>query len=137
MTLTGDARTADALVEEVCARAIQKHHMWKGDGRLESWIFSLIHSGWSEEPRRRGRQETQQKDSSGTAATTKGAASSKALLCLPAGLATALLLVDVEGFDYPEAASILGIAPEMLSSRLCAARLSLATLPPDIAEKRA
>lgn len=133
LTLTGDASAVDALVEEVCARAIQKSHMWKGEGRLESWIFTLIRSGWSEEPRRRNRQEAQQK---GTAAA-KGAASSKALLCLPPGLASALLLVDVEGFDYPEAASILGIAPEILSSRLCAARLSLATLPPDIAEKRA
>ena len=35
------------------------------------------------------------------------------------------------------AASILGIAPETLSSRLCAARLSLATLPPHQAERRA
>jgi RNA polymerase sigma-70 factor (ECF subfamily) len=136
LTLTGDARAADALVQDVCARVIQKSHHWKGEGRLESWVFSLIRTGWNDEPRRRGRQETQSKDQP-AATDGKNSAASRMLLCLPAGLASTLLLVDVEGFDYPEAASILGIAPELLSSRLCAARLSLASMPPDMAERRA
>jgi RNA polymerase sigma-70 factor (ECF subfamily) len=136
LTLTGDPRAADVLVQEVCARTIQKSHHWKGEGRLESWVFSLIRSGWSDEPRRRGRSEAQPGDHA-EKMNGKGAASTKVLDCLTPGLASALLLVDVEGFDYPEAASILGIAPELLSSRLCAARLSFAALPPDLAERRA
>lgn len=131
-TLTGDANTANVLVQEICARVILKSHHWKGEGRLESWVFNQIRAGWSEEQRKRNRQET-----SASAKTGDASRASKAFLGLPDGLASALLLVDVEGFDYSEAASILGITPELLSSRLCAARLALASQPPGLAERRA
>lgn len=131
-TLTGEANTADLLVQDVCARVILKSHHWKGEGRLESWVFNQIRTGWSEEARKRGRQETQAPGKS-----SEETCASKAFLGLPHGLASALLLVDVEAFDYSEAASILGITPELLSSRLCAARLALASQPPGLAERRA
>ncbi len=131
-TLTGDVSMADTLVQEVCTRVILKSHHWKGEGRLESWVFNQIRISWSEEPRKRNRHETAAKevDSDVTIAP-------KAFLGLPHGYAGALLLVDVEGFDYSEAACILGITPELLSSNLCAARLALASQPPGLAERRA
>ena len=132
LTLTGDATLADGLVQDVCARVILKSHYWKGEGRLESWVFNQIRTGVSEDSRKRNRHEP-------TAEAIDGnpAIASKAFLGLPHGLASTLLLVDVEGFDYSEAASILGITPELLSSRLCAARLALASQPPGLAERRA
>lgn len=136
LALSGNAATADGLVEDVCARAIQKSHLWKGEGRLESWLFSLIRSASNEEPRRRGRPETQSREKP-TETESKNSAPCRVLLRLPPGQASALLLVDGEGFDYPEAASILGIAPDVLSSNVCAARLALAALPPGLAERRA
>lgn len=135
-TLTGDANTADGLLQEVCPRVILKSHHWKGEGRLESWVFNQIRTGWNEEPRKRSRQEPQAKPQAAGKSSDENCAS-KAFLGLPQGLASALLLVDVEGFDYTEAASILGVTPELLSSRLCAARLALASQPPGVAERRA
>jgi RNA polymerase sigma-70 factor, ECF subfamily len=135
LAVTGDALTADALVQDVCARAIQKSHHWKGKGRIESWLFSLIRTAWSDETRKRGNlgaAETgasQSADAHGPAART--------LLCLPEGFAGTLLLADVEHFDYAEAASILGISAELFASRLCAARLHLSSLPPEPMERRA
>ncbi len=134
-TLTGDATVADALVREVCARVILKSHHWKGECRLESWVFNQIRIGWNEEPRKRNRQEAHAKQNA-EGADDAGYAS-KVFLGMPDGLASTLLLVDVEGFDYSEAASILGVSPELLSSRLCAARLALASQPPGLAERRA
>ena len=132
LTLTGDATLADGLVQDVCARVILKSHHWKGEGRLESWVFNQIRTGVSEDSRKRNRHEPTAEAIDGNAAIA-----SKAFLGLPHGLASTLLLVDVEGFDYSEAASILGITPELLSWRLCAARLALASQPPGLAERRA
>lgn len=134
-TLTGDTNATDALVRDVCARVILKSHHWKGECRLESWVFNQIRIGWNEETRKRNRQEPHSRPSA--QATDDGSSASKAFLGIHEGLASALLLVDVEGFDYSEAASILGITPELLSSRLCAARLALASQPPGLAERRA
>ncbi|MBW9086526.1 RNA polymerase sigma factor [Rhizobium wenxiniae] len=134
-TLTGDTNATDTLVRDVCARVILKSHHWKGECRLESWVFNQIRIGWNEETRKRNRQEPHPRQSA--QATDDGSSASKAFLGIHEGLASALLLVDVEGFDYSEAASILGITPELLSSRLCAARLALASQPPGLAERRA
>ncbi len=136
LTLTNEASAADALVQDVCARAIQKSHHWKGEGRLESWVFNLIRTAWSDDGRKRGRQDGQvphdevEVRDGGTEAAT-------ALSCLPQGLTSCVLLVDVEGFSYTESASILGIREELLASRLCAARLYLSSMPVVLAERRA
>lgn len=134
LTLTSDASTADVLVQDVCARAIQKSHHWKGKGRIESWLFSLIRTTWSDQAKKRGDQET---DSANASSNDIHGIAGRTLLCLPEGLASTLLLADVEHFDYAEAASILGIPSDTFASRLCAARLHLASLPPEPMERRA
>lgn len=134
-TLTGDANAADSLLREVCARVILKSHHWKGECRLESWVFNQIRIGWSDELRKHNRQESLSKQNAEATGVRGG--ESKAFLGMPEGLASTLLLVDVEGFDYSEAASILGVTPELISSRLCAARLALSSKPSGFTEKRA
>jgi RNA polymerase sigma-70 factor, ECF subfamily len=134
-TLTGDMATAETLVMDVCASAIRKSHHWKGTARLDSWIFSLVRTAWSDQSRKRAHQD----DASGATDTDDGRAMPphSTLLCLPQGLSSAVLLVDVEGFGYPEAASILGIPADLLAERVCAARLHLSDMPPLMAERRA
>jgi RNA polymerase sigma-70 factor, ECF subfamily len=134
LTLTSEASAADALVQDVCTRAIQKSHHWKGKGRIESWLFSLIRATWSDDAKKRG---DRQADSVHTYSPEMHGIASRTLLCLPEGFASTLLLVDVEEFDYAEAASILGIPSDMFASRLCAARLHIASLPPEPMERRA
>ncbi len=134
LTLTSTAAEADSLVGQAAQRAIQKSYHWKGEGRIENWLFSLIRTTWGDElkkQRRRGEQDAAQHEPDPTRSA------SRTVLDLPEGLSSALLLVDVEGFSYAEAATILGISADVLADRLCAARLSLAADTAHGAERRA
>ncbi|MCJ9672676.1 MULTISPECIES: RNA polymerase sigma factor [unclassified Neorhizobium] len=134
LTLTGSAVEADDLVREAAGRAIQKSHHWKGEGRLESWLFSMIRSTFVDEAKKRRRADIHAADDASPAENSRP---STALVCLPDGLASVFLLADVEGFAYAEAAAILGIQPDLFAARLCAARLSLATAAAQTSERRA
>ncbi len=134
LTLTGNAADADDLVREVAGRAIQKSHHWKGEGRLESWLFSMIRSAFADEAKKRRRADPHATDGISQA---ENARPSDALACLPDGLASVFLLADVEDFACSEAAAILGIQPEFFAARLCAARLSLAAAAAETSERRA
>ncbi|MCJ9753110.1 RNA polymerase sigma factor [Neorhizobium sp. BETTINA12A] len=134
LTLTGSAVEADDLVREAAGRAIQKSHHWKGEGRLESWLFSMIRGTFVDEAKKRRRADIHAADDASPAENSRP---STALVCLPDGLASVFLLADVEGFAYAEAAAILGIQPDLFAARLCAARLSLATAAAQTSERRA
>lgn len=134
LTLTGNAPEADDLVREVAARAIQKSHHWKGEGRLENWLFSMMRSTRADEARKRKRVDLDATEGSNAPGSHK---SSHALLSMPEGLASALLLADVEGFSYAEAAAILGIPTDQFAARLCAARLKLSSAGTATSERRA
>lgn len=133
LTLTGSAAEADDLVREAAGRAIQKSHHWKGEGRLESWLFSMIRSTFADDAKKRRRAEANAADDF----PAENSRPSSALACLPEGLASVFLLADVEGFAYAEAAAILGIQPDLFAARLCAARLSLAAAAAETSERRA
>jgi len=133
LTLTGGAAEADDLVREAAGRAIQKSHHWKGEGRLESWLFSMIRSTFADEAKKRRRAEANAADDF----PAENSRPSSALARLPEGLASVFLLADVEGFAYAEAAAILGIQPDLFAARLCAARLSLAAAAAETSERRA
>ena len=134
LTLVPSAPEADALVRDVCARAIQKSHHWKGEGRIESWLFSMMRSTWADSRKKRRGEPGVDIAKSGQPSAHDDASP---LNSLPNGLASAFLLGDVEGFTYKEAAAILGISSEVFAANLCAARLRLAALGVDSAERRA
>jgi RNA polymerase sigma-70 factor (ECF subfamily) len=134
LTLAASAAEADALVRDVCAKAIQKSHHWKGQGRIESWLFSIMRST-SVDTRKKRRAETA--GDAKKSALPEHETHANPLSSLPDGLASAFLLGDVEGFSYKEAAAILGISSDLFARRLCAARLRLASLGVDTAERRA
>ena len=134
LTLAASAPEADALVRDVCAKAIQKSHHWKGEGRIESWLFSMMRST-SVDTRKKRRAESVV--DARKSAPSEHALNASPLSSLPDGLASAFLLGDVEGFSYKEAAAILGISSDVFAKRLCAARLRLAALGVDTAERRA
>ncbi len=133
LTLAGSGAEADELVREAATRAIQKSHHWKGEGRIENWLFSLIRTTWTDEQKKRRRAEHAAAAKSDQDALRPLAS----VLSLPEGLASAVLLADVEDFTSVEAAAILGITTELFSTRLCAARLSLAAAGSQTSERRA
>ncbi len=135
LTMATSASEADDLVREVCARAIQKSHHWKGEGRIESWLFSLMRSACADARKKRKAEISQESPEASLSADPAGKVNP--VFSLPHGLASAFLLGEVEGFTYKEAAAILGIPTSLFANRLCAARLQLAALGVETAERRA
>jgi RNA polymerase sigma-70 factor (ECF subfamily) len=136
LTLTGVPADANDLAREVCGRAIMKSHHWKGEGRIEHWLFSMMRSTWNDETRKRrrsGHDTTAGRD----AATPAEASAGNFFLSMSPELSSAFLLGDVERFSYAECAAILGISIETFAARLSSARLRLAAIGLEVAERRA
>ena len=147
MTLTRNANDADDLVQEVCERAISRSHLWNGEGRLESWIYTMTRNLWVDEVRKRKVRGTgsmvdifEQDDLNVEATAEKAVYANqlqKMILSMPEGLASVFLLVNVEGHSYRETATILGIPIGTVMSRLSTARLRLAAMLSEDTERRA
>jgi len=135
-TLTGSADAADELVQDACERALSRFHQWLPDSRLDSWVYSIMHSIRRNDLRaRRVRAGTE-----GVGAEREGSEDGRrqiearlllndvdrAIGELPEGQRSALLLVCVEGYSYREAAELLAVPVGTVMSRLARARVSLA-----------
>ncbi len=147
MSLTRNTADADDLVQEACERAITRHHLWNGEGRLESWVYALTRNLWVDEVRKRkvrtgsglvdaGEQDELVVDAAGEKAVFANQVQ-KMILSMPDGLASVFVLVNVEGHSYREAADILGIPIGTVMSRLSAARIRLAAMVERNTERRA
>jgi RNA polymerase sigma-70 factor, ECF subfamily len=138
LALTGTESEADDLVRESCGHAIKKSHHWKGEGRLESWLFSLIRSTWTDGSRSR-RHNTTGGQTADPNSAPAGTAEQRGhlLLTMPDGCASAFLLSELEGFSYADGAAILDMTTEAFAEKLCTARLCLAAFDTDMAERRA
>lgn len=133
MTLTGDVASADELVQAVCQKAITKIHLWNGEGRLESWVYTMARHQWMDEMRKHrlragGGKHNAMENHQPMAAVAHDASSDATeihamIASMPEGLASVLLLVDVEGHSYKQASEIMGISVETVNAQLCAARL--------------
>lgn len=138
LTLTRNGSDADDLVQEACARAILKSALWDGQGRIESWLYTLMRNIWVDELRkRRVRCGSGTVDAGEAATLTIDPAGEKSvyarqlqrmILSMPEGLSAVFVLVNVEGHSYKEAAAILGIPIGTVMSRLSTARLKLAAM---------
>lgn len=146
MTLTRDANDADDLVQEVCERAITRSHLWNGEGRLESWVYAMTRNLWVDVIRKRRVRGGGMVDVLDQVELSVEAAADKAIyanqlqkmiLSMPEGLASVFLLVNVEGYSYRETAEILAIPIGTVMSRLSTARLRLAAMLSEDAERRA
>jgi RNA polymerase sigma-70 factor (ECF subfamily) len=134
LTFTRTAAEADELVRLATTRAIEKSYHWKGEGRIENWLFSLIRASWADE---RKKQQTRGQLAGTAQESVLGKAGMSSVLDLEESFSGSLLLVNVEGFSYSEAAAILGISSDNLASCLCAARLNLAADGIEHSERRA
>ena len=132
--LTRDADRADDLVQDCLERAIRKHRLWRPTGPLQAWLFRILvnlHRNQARHIRRQG--ETVPIDGLPAEPSSPAAQPGRLALAemaraidrLPDEQRQALLLVGLEGFDYSEAASILGIPAGTLMSRLSRARAAL------------
>ncbi|CAN7506795.1 RNA polymerase sigma factor [Rhizobium leguminosarum] len=135
ITLAGEVAVADELVQAVCQRAISKGHQWSGEGRLESWIYTLARQQWTDDNRKRKPKASVR----GNVTDIREAARERSAAVdpdtihhiisdMPDGVSSMFLLVDVEGHSYQQAADIMGIPVANVVSQLAIARLHFAGL---------
>jgi RNA polymerase sigma-70 factor (ECF subfamily) len=148
-SLTRDAAQADDLVQETYLRALHGWHTFREGSDPRRWLFTVCHHAFLRGVRRERRyvpapEHDPELDSMATAvahwnAQEAGVAEAvermdlkpaieRALETLAAHYRVAVLLVDVEGLSYEEAADVLGVAVGTVRSRLFRGRRLLQDL---------
>ena len=132
--LTGDAWTADDLVQDTLERACSKWLLWRTGSDLRAWLFTLMHNLYLNQ--RRALPALAQVDIDDIDDQLPGARApsddaldlERCLQRLPADQRAVLLLVAMEDMSYEDTARILGIPVGTVMSRLSRARTRLRVL---------
>jgi len=153
-SLTRDAVRADDLVQETYLQALRGWHTFHEGADPRRWLFTVCHHTFLRTLRREARYVAAndgdpELESLATAAAHSQAEQSgvirivermdlrhaidRALAALPAHFRGAVVLVDVEGQTYEEAALVLGVAVGTVRSRLFRGRRLLQDLLYDYA----
>ncbi|MCF6367431.1 RNA polymerase sigma factor [Rhizobium halophilum] len=131
-TLPPSVEAADECVRSACTRAITGGRSPSQSPSILPWLFALVRSAASLAPVC-PTKAPEVSDASRSSETEQQAI----VLGLPAGEASAFLLVEVEGFTYAEAADILGVDRETLVLRLYEARVNFAAIAAPTVQRRA
>lgn len=144
--LTGSAADGDDLVQTTLERAINHQHQLKEAKGLYGWVFSILRSMWKNELRSRsvrrgnGLVSADQLTDQSTATCHETQQMRQHLhdkvMALPENFRSVLILIDVEGLTYEEAAAALDIPRGTLMSRLARARNKLIADSPSEEETR-
>jgi RNA polymerase sigma-70 factor (ECF subfamily) len=146
LRLTSNSDDAAELVQKTCLRALEQQHTYTNQGKFRSWLFQIQHRVWLNEIRSRKvraheyfdtTQSTVETDygyniTVETASIDDSADQQvclhqvfKAIDQLPESQRTALILVNIEGYSYKEAAAILEVPIGTIMSRLARARIAI------------
>lgn len=133
--LARDADHADDLVQETLIRALAALPQLDPRGNLRAWLFTILQNVLRGEWRRRRRSPVRHEvpvetapepvRTGGQFETASLNELAAAIRKLPPRFREVLMLCGVEGFDYEEAASILGVPVGTIRSRLSRARAML------------
>lgn len=135
--LTGDRTLADDLVQDCLERAWSRSHLFRSDGNMRVWLFTILHNLYVSAVRRERRRPAlvPLAEHGGTLAAPPRedfhmelADLERALAQLPDDQRAAVLLVGVEDMGYEEAAAVLAIPVGTLMSRLHRGRKQLRAL---------
>jgi RNA polymerase sigma-70 factor (ECF subfamily) len=130
--LTGQADSADDLVQDTLERALEKWRFWQSTRDLRPWLFSIMHNLHVDVYRRgaridycddEGLPELPQRAEQTDALELRDLDRSLALL--PLEQREVLLLVGLEELSYAEVAKALGVPTGTVMSRLSRARTRL------------
>lgn len=128
-------RSADDLVQATCERSLTRWTQFEPDTKMESWLFSIMHSIWKNELRHAGVQERARAHLEAEPGNVDGERIGvgkiyfsqvlSKLNALPSEQAAALTLVCLEGQSYRDASQILNIPQGTLESRIARGRIAL------------
>lgn len=135
-SLSRDADRCNDLVQETCARALAKLHLWQPGTRFDSWLFRIAQNIWLDRMRaERTMGEAVEIDDAHDIVDSDGREVmdnrltlqevGRAMSKLAADQQVLLALVCVDGMSYKEAAEVLGLPIGTVMSRLSRARLAL------------
>ena len=125
--LLSDRALADDVAQETFLRCYQKLDHYSFEGRFSTWLLRVAHNAGIDAIRKRVRRE--RLEAQPTASATDPVLRAElvaALASLPVRLREPLLLVEVTGLRYREAAEVLGIPEGTVKSRVAHARAALA-----------
>jgi RNA polymerase sigma-70 factor (ECF subfamily) len=133
--LLGDRAAMDDALQEAYVKAFRTLSAFREEAGLGTWLYQITYRACVDHQRRESRHQSdtpgwsRPDDAAPTADPAATAASrtdlQRALAALPVEQRAAVLLVDAEGLDYDAAASVLGVAPGTVASRLSRARAAL------------
>ncbi len=132
--LLGDRDRMDDVLQEAYVKAFRSLPRFKGDSALGTWLYRIVYNACVDDLRSR-KATVPLDERTDTADTRPDPADvavgrrdlAAALATLPSDQRAAVMLVDAYGFDYAEAADVLGVAAGTIGSRLSRARTSLRT----------
>ena len=142
-SLTRDSSDAEDLVQDTYLRAFRSRHTFQPDGDMRRWLFTICKHAFLRDRERSAREqlvlggdptdETRDVVRLHNAFVADGSAAlfdrldlapaiAKALDALSPVLRTAVVLVDLEGYDYADAADVMQVPIGTVRSRLFRAR---------------
>lgn len=129
---TGNADTAKDLLQATCERALIKAHLYRPEGKLESWLYKMMRRVWLNELRAqktKGMGETYPIEVDALVSPANSVEMNiftgevlSIIQGLPETQRQAVYLVYVEGLKYVEAAEVLSVPIGTIMSRLSTAR---------------
>jgi len=134
--LLRDHDAADDLVQDTLERALSRWRLWRPDGDLRAWLFTmqrnLFINDWRQRQRRGPHARLDDVASPATAGQQEAGLEMRDVLAaldqLPEEQKSLLLLIGVEDFSYDDAARILGVPMGTVMSRLSRGRQKLRSI---------
>lgn len=133
----GDPADADDLTQEVLIRMVRRLETFKGEARLETWLYAMSRNGALDRARRAGRRETRAVDpvvleelapdaQAGPEERFEAMELRRLLQLLfselPERQRTAFDLVELQGMSSADAAEVMGLEPVSVRAHLFKAR---------------
>jgi RNA polymerase sigma-70 factor, ECF subfamily len=124
----------DDALQEAYVKAFRALPRFRGDSRVGTWLYRIAYNACLDELKRSHRvvhlplEEIPEPAGSWAdpgEAVVRRHDLAQALAALPPDERAAVLLVDAQGFDYKDAASVLGVPAGTVASRLSRARAAL------------
>jgi RNA polymerase sigma-70 factor (ECF subfamily) len=130
--LLGDATLMDDALQEAYVKAFRALPRFRGASSPGTWLYRIAYNACLDELKRSRqvvaldsvREPADVRPGPAEAVSTRRVLAD-ALAALPPEDRAAVLLVDARGFDYREAAHVLGVAAGTVASRLHRARAAL------------
>ncbi len=130
----GEPAGADDALQDAYVKAYRKLSTFDGQSAFSTWLYTIVYRTCLDQIRSRNRRAevglfaAGEQPSTGIDHPTRHAESdalAHALRGLPPDQMAAIVLVEVDGCTYEEAATILGVAEGTISSRVTRARRAL------------